>query len=41
MTIKSYTATGLTAGKTYKFKVRARTAYGYGAYSNVVEILAA
>ena len=29
VTTTSYTATGLTAGKTYTFKVEARNSYGY------------
>jgi len=37
----SYTVTGLTAGKTYKYKVEARNSYGYSAYSSVIAILCA
>lgn len=38
---QAYTATGLTQGSTYQFKVTARNAYGYGDYSNIVTVLAA
>jgi hypothetical protein len=38
---KSYTALGLTAGTSYKFKVEARNSYGYSTASNEVTILAA
>lgn len=41
VTTKSYTATSLTAGLTYKFKVQARNSFGYSAFSTQVEILAA
>jgi len=38
----SFTATGLTQGQTYQFKVESRNIYGYSAsYSNVVTILVA
>jgi hypothetical protein len=37
----TYTAIGLTAGNTYKFKVEARNSYGYSAYSDIVAILCA
>ena len=37
----SYTATGLTAGNTYRFRVESRNSYGYSAYSTVVPILCA
>lgn len=38
---QSYTATGLTAGLTYKFKIEARNTYGYSVYSTEVAILCA
>jgi len=41
ITTKSYTATGLSAGVTYHFKVEARNEYGYSDFSNEVSILAA
>lgn len=34
--VKTFTATGLTAGKIYTFKVQSRNTYGYSAYSNEV-----
>ena len=37
----TFTATELTAGYTYKFKVEARNSYGYSVYSEVVTILCA
>ncbi len=37
----AYTATGLTAGNTYRFRVESRNSYGYSAYSTVVPILCA
>ena len=37
----TYTATGLTAGKTYKFKVQSRNSFSYSAYSDEVAVLAA
>lgn len=38
----AYTATGLTQGQTYKFKVQARNIYGYSIlFTNEVSILAA
>ncbi len=37
----SLTATGLTGGLTYKFKVEARNIKGYSAESSVISILAA
>lgn len=36
---KSYTATGLTNGQTYSFKIEARNLKGYSAFSNQVSIL--
>lgn len=33
ITTKSYTATSLTPGVTYKFQVKARNAFGYSAFS--------
>jgi len=36
-----FTATGLTYGNVYKFKVESRNLYGYSAYSEVVSILCA
>jgi hypothetical protein len=36
-----YTATGLTPGNTYEFKVEARNSYGYSAYSTMNSILCA
>lgn len=41
VTSTSYTATGLTAGLTYKFKVEARNEFGYSQMSEEVEILCA
>jgi hypothetical protein len=41
ITETTYTAINLTPGITYKFKVQARNAYGYGDYSDEVFILAA
>lgn len=41
ITVTSYTATTLTHGTTYKFKVQARNSVGYSAYSSEVSILAA
>lgn len=37
----TYTATSLTAGTTYKFKVQARNAFGLSEYSQEILILAA
>jgi len=37
----TFTATGLTAGNTYKFKVQSENEYGFSDYSNEVVILAA
>jgi len=39
--LRTYTATGLIAGHTYKFKVESRNIYGYSAYSELVSILCA
>ncbi len=36
-----YTITGLTAGKTYEFKVDARNSYGYSTSSSVLTLLCA
>ena len=41
MTSTSYTVMGLTAGKTYEFKVEARNSYGYSAGSSVLTLLCA
>jgi 2-keto-4-pentenoate hydratase len=41
ITSTSYTATGLTAGKTYSFRVQARNAVGLSAPSAVATILCA
>lgn len=41
VTSESYTATGLTPGNTYKFKVQSRNSVGYSTYSNEVSVLAA
>jgi hypothetical protein len=41
LTTKSYTATGLTEGTSYVFKVAARNSVGVSALSNQVRILAA
>ena len=38
---KTYTATGLTAGQTYQFKVQAHNAIGYGDASTAFSIIAA
>lgn len=32
--ITTYTITGLTAGNTYKFKIRAKNIYGSGSFSS-------
>lgn len=37
----TYTATGLTRGNVYSFKIEARNLQGYGFLSSVVSILAA
>jgi hypothetical protein len=37
----TYTATGLTYGLTYTFRVEARNAFGYSAYSDSIAILCA
>lgn len=41
VTQTSYTATGLESGTTYKFKVEAKTAYAYSAFSEVITMLCA
>ena len=41
ISVTSYTATGLTTGVIYHFKVQARNSYGFSDYSNEVSILAA
>lgn len=42
LTDTTYTATGLTQGLTYQFKVKARNIYGFSAtYSSIVSILTA
>lgn len=37
----SYTATGLTGGSTYTFKIEARNSVGYGTYSDEVVVVCA
>jgi hypothetical protein len=37
----SYTATGLTAGTTYEFKIESRNSYGYSSDSDVLTLLCA
>ena len=39
--LKQYSATSLTKGQTYQFKVRAHNSIGYGAYSDVLSAVAA
>lgn len=41
LTVKYYTVTSLTAGKTYKFKVEARNSIGYSLPSNELTTIAA
>jgi hypothetical protein len=41
ITVTTYTATGLTAGINYRFRVEAQNANGYGPFSDVVSILCA
>ena len=41
VTSTSYTVTGLTAGKTYAFKVEARNSYSYSASSSPITLLCA
>lgn len=41
LTTTSYTATGLTRGSTYTFKVQARNLYGDSAFSTTKSVLAA
>jgi hypothetical protein len=36
-----YTATSLTQGATYQFKVEARNSYGLSFFSNIISVLAA
>jgi len=36
----SYTLNGLTSGRNYKFKIRARNIYGYGSFSTEVTLQA-
>jgi hypothetical protein len=38
---KTFTATGLTVGLTYKFKVEARNLFGFSATSSEISLLAA
>jgi hypothetical protein len=37
----TYTATGLTTGLYYKFKVEARNSFGFSEYSDVLTVLCA
>jgi hypothetical protein len=39
--VQTFTATSLTAGQTYKFKIESRNSYGYSAYSEVLSVLCA
>ncbi len=41
ITATSYTATGLTAGLTYKFKVESRNSFGYSDLSSEISIICA
>jgi hypothetical protein len=41
VTTTTYTATGLTAGTTYEFKIESLNSYGYSSYSDVVTLLCA
>ncbi len=41
VTVLEFTKTGLTKGNTYTFRVEARNAFGYSAFSQTVSILAA
>jgi hypothetical protein len=41
ITDTSYTATGLTAGTIYEFKIESRNSYGYSTYSDVIILLCA
>ncbi len=40
-TVTAYTATGLTGGLTYKFRIEARNSVGYSLYSEELAILCA
>jgi hypothetical protein len=40
-TARAYTATGLTSGLTYEFKVESRNSYSYSAYSDSISMLCA
>jgi hypothetical protein len=41
LNLLTYTASALTTGNTYKFKVEARNSLGFSSYSSVVSILCA
>jgi hypothetical protein len=40
-TSTAYTASSLTAGTTYVFRIRAENAHGFGSYSSELSVLAA